>query len=72
MGKDKGDKTPKDKSAKKEKKEKTPKDKSAKKEKAAAEEQAASPVVVATKVALAPIAKPLADDKLAKKVGAAG
>ncbi|PRW18324.1 H ACA ribonucleo complex subunit 2 [Chlorella sorokiniana] len=64
MGKDKGEKTPKDKSAKKEKK-----DKSAKKEKAAAEEQpvAAAAEVVATKSALAPIAKPLADDKLSKK-----
>ncbi len=66
MGKDKGDKTPKDKSAKKEKK-----DKSAKKEKAATEEQpveVAAEAAVAPKTALAPIAKPLADDKLAKKV----
>lgn len=66
MGKDKGEKTPKDKSAKKEKK-----DKSAKKEKAAAEEQP-EVVAVATKTALAPIAKPLADDKLSKKVSRAG
>lgn len=65
MGKDKGDKTPKDKSAKKEKK-----DKSAKKEKAATEEQPVEVAAeaVAPKTALAPIAKPLADDKLAKKV----
>ncbi|KAI7845216.1 hypothetical protein COHA_001260 [Chlorella ohadii] len=64
MGKDKGDKTPKDKSAKKEKK-----DKSAKKEKAATEEQPVEVAAeaVAPKTALAPIAKPLADDKLAKK-----
>lgn len=62
MGEKSPKKEKKDKSAKKEKKEKRKSDAGA----AAAEEQPAA--AVPTKTALAPIAKPLADDKLAKKV----